>query len=65
MTNVMNLDDLRFPLKAAAMVAGQCGGAVLAAGTKSIILFFFYKKDIIQPQVPNPFKKRDYSAADT
>ena len=36
MTNVMNLDDLRFPLKAAAMVAGQCGGAVLAAGTKSI-----------------------------
>ena len=58
MTNVMNLDDLRFPLKAAAMVAGQCGGAVLAAGTKSII-FFFYKKDIIQSQVPNPFKKRD------
>ena len=59
MTNVMNLGDLRFPLKAAAMVAGQCGGAVLAAGTKSILLFlaagtksiFLNKKDIIRPQV--------------
>ena len=56
MMSVMNLDDLRFPLKAAAMVAGQCGGAVLAAGTKSILLFFILaKKDIIRPQVPNPF----------
>ena len=54
--SVMNLDDLRFPLKAAAMVAGQCGGAVLAAGTKSILLIFILaKKDIIRPQVPNPF----------
>ena len=56
MTNLMKLSDLRFPLKAAAMVAGQCGGAVLAAGTKSILLIFILaKKDIIRPQVPNPF----------
>ena len=63
MTNVMNLDDLRFPLKAAAMVAGQCGGAVLAAGqkrhysaagTKSIL-----KKGIIRLQIPNQSKQSE------
>ena len=65
-TNVMNLGDLRFPLKAAAMVTGQCGGAVLAAGTKSILLFlaagtksiFLNKKDIIRPQVTPQSKSK-------
>ena len=64
MTNVMNLGDLRFPLKAAAMVAGQCGGAVLAAGTKSII-FFVTKKTLFSRRYQIHLKKGDYFAADT